>query len=220
MSYSAMKTITIPAQESQTSAIMALASALAEALGAELDSSGKAVIVDSENGMGFKFLASGSTSVGIVMMNSLKVDSVQQAIAFNAPMMIDYCTYDGTIAVGLRAASGTPLCGSIYAKTQDGEPVCLRITGNSTAVPILGKSHSGTVSLYVMINRNSSVIAVQRLCSVFWNSLFDNLYNVTSGGSGLTFNSVLEANGKHFQVLTSSSSSSNTSYPVLAMRID
>ncbi len=218
MGYSAMKTITIPAQESQTTAITALASALAEALGAEVDSTGAAVIVDPESGMGFKFLASSTTKVGIAIMNSLKVDSVQQALAFNAPMLIDYCAFGGTIAVGLRAVSGTAACSLIFAKTQNNDPVCLRITGTTDTISILGKDYSDTVTFDVMLNRSANTcIVVQRLSSVYWNCLYDNLYCVTSGGYGLSFNNVLEANGKHYQVLTAGTGSS---YSIFAMRID
>lgn len=207
-----INSITVPAQATQAEACTACAAALASALGKSVDSNGTKVLI--KNNLGFKFVANSTTRVGIVISaNSYTYANPMQSIAYNADMVIDYCVHGDTVAVGIRTAVGAVALSGVFTQTESGDDV-LALILNSPHVSVLAEGWTKIQNISVGVNVNTeSYIILQKLGAVYFNSVFKELYAVTSGpnvGTNVTFS----ANGKNYQLLCYSSSGARLAMPI------
>ena len=207
-----INSITVPAQATQAEACTACAAALASALGKNVDSDGTKVLI--KNNLGFKFVANSTTRVGIVISaDSYTYTNAMQSIAYNADMVIDYCVHGDTVAVGIRTAVGAVALSGVFTQTESGDDV-LALILNSSHVSVLTEGWTAIQNISVGVNVNTaSYIILQKLGAVYFNSVFKELYAVTSGpnvGTNVTFS----ANGKNYQLLCYSASGARLAMPM------
>lgn len=208
-----INSITVPAQATQIEGCAACAIALSRALGKSLDDTATKVLI--KDNMGFKFVSSSTTKVGIVLStDSFSVANPTQSIAFNSDMVIDYCVFGDTIAVGIRTPSHAVSLCSVFAITEKGDNVLAQI-GTGSNVAILAEGWTATQNIVVAVNVNAaSYITIQKLGSVFFNSIFKDLYVITSGPNVGT-NVTLSANGRNYQLLCYNAANSRLAMPTV-----
>lgn len=208
-----INSVTVPAQASQDEACVSCAAALASVLGKSVDSTGTKVLI--KDNLGFKFVANSTTKVGVVIStDSYTNTNVVQTVAFNADMVIDYCINGDTVAVGIRTATGTVALVAVCAKTESDDDILLQMSTGSY-VSALAEGWNATQNINVGINVNAaSYITLQKLGTVYFNSIFKDIYAVTSGpnvGTNVTFSS----KGRNYQLICLSAAQAR-----LAVRID
>ena len=211
-----INTITIEPQEDASSLAAAMASALANALGWDLQDDG-VTLFKTGTSLGFYFYVSSST-VRLSIANSTAVgNTAGAAVSYTADYYyyVDYVvTSSGTVAYGARRSDGSPGLYCMIAPNTAAEDVAIQVATNTAYLlretDAAYKSH--VLSTYV--STSGCGTSIVKYPDVFGSCMFKDVYYMMSCPYTGTTDKVFYIGGKYHRYAGSGSAYGGFALPV------